>query len=255
MQPLLGTRVIVTRASADAAELGAQLRRLGAHVIEAPMIRIEPMNAGPLRTALARLGEYDWLAFTSRNAVEIVWAALLAAGLDARALAAARLCAVGPATADVLAAHGLTVDVVPERFTAEGLVATLGERSDIAGARFLFARADGARDVLPRALRSMGATVDEISVYRSVPDGRGAAELRDLLDRRAVDLVTFTSGSTLRHLVEAIGADRARSVRGVTIGPATTATAAALGIHVVAEAEQATIPGLVAAIVRAVTGA
>lgn len=250
-QPLRGTRVVVTRASADAAALSAPLRLLGADMIEVPMIRIEPLALAPLRAAIARLGDYGWLAFTSRNAVEIFWRELQCAGLDAAALAGATCCAVGPATAASLEAHGIAADVVAERFDADGMAAALGLRTDVRGARVLFAKAERARDVLPRALRSMGAAVDELPVYRTVPDGRGAAELRDLLERGAVDLITLTSGSTVRHLVDAVGADLARLVRGVSIGPSTTAVAAALGVRIVAEAEHATTAALVAAVVHA----
>jgi uroporphyrinogen III methyltransferase/synthase len=246
-RPLHGARIVVTRARSQASELAARLRALGADVIEAPAIRIEPMDAAPLRAALARLGDYQWVVFTSQNAVELAWDALRAAGHDARAFAGARVGAVGPATAQALLAHGLAVDVMPERFVAEGLVDALRAREDVRGARVLFAKAEGARDVLPAALREMG-------VYRTVPDPEGAALARAALERGEVDVITFTSGSTVRFFVDAVGPDLARRARVVTMGPITSAAAREAGLTVDREAEEARLESLVAAVGAAVVG-
>lgn len=251
-RPLHGARIVVTRARTQASELAARLRELGAQVIEAPAIRIEPMDPAPLRDALARLGDYQWALFTSQNAVEIAWDALRAAGRDARALAGVRVGAVGPATAEALLAHGLAVDVLPQRFVAEGLAEALRARDDVRGARVLFAKAEGARDVLPAALREMGASVDEVPVYRTVPDAEGAATARDALERGEVDVITFTSGSTVRFFVDAVGADLARRARIVTMGPITSAAARDAGLTVAREAEQARLESLVEAVGAAV---
>jgi len=251
VRPLHGARVLVTRARAQASELAARLRALGADVLEAPAIRIEPLDAGPLRDALRRLAEYQWAVFTSRNAVEITWRELreMEGGRDARAFARTRLAAVGPATADALLACGLAADVVPERFVAEGVVAAMSARNDVRGARVLYARAEGARDVLPASLREMGASVDEIAIYRSVPDDAGAAAARDALDRGAVDAITFTSASTVRFFADAVGAAALGSARVVTMGPVTTEAARSLGLPVHAEAAEATLDALVQAVV------
>lgn len=251
-RPLHGRRILVTRARAQASELAARLRALGADVIEAPTIRIEPLDPTPLRAALDRLGDYQWAVFTSQNAVELVWGELRQRGLDARAFARIKLAAVGPATADALLARGLAVDVVPERFVAEGLVAALEGRADVRGARVLFAKAEGARELLPAELRRLGAMVDEIAVYRAAPDPEGAAAARAALAGGAVDLVTFTSGSTVRFLVDAVGPEAARTARVASIGPTTSATARALGLTVDVEARTATIDGLIEAVLEAV---
>jgi uroporphyrinogen III methyltransferase / synthase len=247
-RPLFGRTIVVTRAREQASQLRTLLEVAGASVIEAPAIRIEPLDQAPLRAALQKLGSYQWLVVTSRNAVELMWASLRDLGLDARAFAATKLCAVGPATADALLAHGLSVDLVPDRYVAEGVIEKLRERADVRGARVLFARASGARELLPAAMREMGAAVDEIEIYRSVPDLSGLDTLRDALDAGTVDLVTFTSASTVRHFVDAFGPSRAGTVRGASIGPVTSDAARAFGVPVAIEAAESTIASLVQAI-------
>jgi uroporphyrinogen III methyltransferase / synthase len=247
-RPLFGHTIVVTRAREQASQLRTLLEIAGASVIEAPAIRIEHLDPAPLRSALEKIATYDWLVITSRNAVELLWATLRDLGLDARALARTKLCAVGPATADALLAHGLAVDVIPDRYVAEGVIEKLRARKDIRGARVLFARAAGARELLPAAMREMGAEVSEIEIYRSVPDLSGLDTLRSALDAGTVDLVTFTSASTVRHFVDALGAERARTVRGASIGPVTSDAARALGVPVTIEAAESTIASLVQAI-------
>jgi uroporphyrinogen III methyltransferase/synthase len=248
-RPLFGRTIVVTRAREQQSQLRAWLEAAGATVIEAPAIRIEPLDQEPLRRALGDIAHYQWLVVTSRNAVELLWSALRELGLDARALAATKLCAVGPATADALLAHGLAVDLVPERYVAEGVIEKFRDRDDVRGARVLFARAAGARELLPAALREMGATVDEVEIYAAVPDLSGLEMLRDAVDAGRVDLVTFTSASTVRYFVEALGAERARTMRGASMGPITSEAARTLGVPVEVEAPESTIASLVGAIV------
>jgi uroporphyrinogen III methyltransferase/synthase len=247
-RPLFGRTIVVTRAREQASQLRMLLEIAGAAVIEAPAIRIEPLDQAPLRAALEKLATYEWLVVTSRNAVELLWASLRDLGLDARAFASTKLCAVGPATADALLAHGLSVDVIPDRYVAEGVIEKLRERDDVRGARVLFARAAGARELLPTVMLEMGAIVDEIEIYRSVPDLSGLDTLRDALDAGTVDLVTFTSASTVRHFVDALGPTRAGLVRGASIGPVTSDAARALAVPVAIEAAESTIASLVQAI-------
>jgi len=247
-RPLFGRTIVVTRAREQASQLRTLLEIAGARVIEAPAIRIEALDQAPLRSALQKLATYRWVVVTSRNAVDLLWASLRTLGLDARALASTRLCAVGPATADALLAHGLAVDLTPHRYVAEGVIEKLRERDDVRGARVLYARASGARDVLPAAMREMGAVVDEVEIYRSVPDLSGLDTLREALDTGSIDLVTFTSASTVRHFVDALGADRARTVRGASIGPLTSDAARQLGVPLAIEAAESTIASLVQAI-------
>ena len=251
-RPLFGKRIIVTRASAQAGALSEHLRLLGAEVLEMPATRIELLDDGPIREAIRAIERYGWVALTSQNAVHIFWEAMRAEGLDARALAGTKLCVVGPATADALLEHGLAPDLIPERFVAEGVLEALAARGDLRGATVLYAAAEGARDVLPRGLMSLGATVDVIPLYRSVPDGEGAAAIARALDAGTVDLVTFTSASAVRAYQDAVGRGVVARAPAATIGPITTEAARAAGIDVLVEASDSTIPGLVEAIAATV---
>ena len=192
--------------------------------------------------------------FTSQNAVRLVWEALRATGRDARALAGLTIAAVGPATSEALLAHGVAVNVPADRFVAEGVIDALQCRTDVADARVLYPVAEGARDVLPQGLVELGATVDVVPIYRSVTDGRGAETLRAQIAASGLDFVTFASASAVRGYVDAVGPDLAARVGAVSIGPITSEAARAAGISVVAEAQESTIAGLVAALVAVGAG-
>jgi uroporphyrinogen III methyltransferase/synthase len=249
-RPLFGKRIVVTRASAQAGGLRARLAELGAQVLDVPALRIEPMDPVPLRAALERIGDYGWLVLTSQNAVSILWDVLRATGRDARVLAGLRVACVGRSTADALLRHGIAADVMPARFVAEGVLEEMSKRADVRGARALYVAAEGARDVLPEGLRALGCLVNVVRAYRSVSTGEGAEALRGALERGEVDLATFASASAVRGYVEAVGADLARRAPAVSIGPVTSDALRAAGIDVVAEAEEASIDGLVAAVVE-----
>ena len=248
-RPLFGWRVLVTRAQSPRSSLAQALSDAGAEVVEAPATRIEPLGPGCVRGAIAHLDAYDWIVFTSQNGVELFWAALRDGGLDARALAALRVAAVGPATAASLLDRGLAVDVTPERFVAEGVLEALAKRDDVAGRRVLYVAAEGARDVLPNGLTAMGARVDVAPLYRSVPSESGAEAIRAFASE-ATDrsLAAFTSASAVRAFADAAG-DAKRGIAAASIGPATTAAAREEGLTLCAEAAQSTIPSLVEAIV------
>ena len=247
--PLFGRRVVVTRASAQATGLRDALAALGAEVLELPALRIEPLDAQPLASAVARLHEYGWIVLTSQNAVELFWRALRAASLDARALARTRVACVGKSTADALLARGLAADVVPPRFVAEAVLEALAQRDDILGARVLYVAAEGARTVLSEGLAALGCDVDVVHAYRSVSDGAGAEPLRASLDRGDVDAVTFASASAVRGYLDAVGPELARRAPAVSIGPVTSDAIRAAGIPLAAEATEASIPSLVASVV------
>ncbi|CAN5151284.1 uroporphyrinogen-III C-methyltransferase [soil metagenome] len=246
-RPLAGRRIVVTRARAQASALSDALRSLGAEVVEFPTIRIDdPVDGEPLRRGVRELSSYDWVVFTSVNGVDRFWSALRAEGGDARAFGRTRLCAIGPATQAKLKEHGLIADVVPDSFVAEALVAAL-RGSDLAGKRVLLPRAAAARDVLPRGLRELGATVDEVAAYRTIPDGSGGGGLEAELAADRIDVITFTASSTVQNWVKLVGT--ALGIAEVaTIGPITSGTARDLGLPVHLEAEEYTIPGLVAAL-------
>jgi len=244
-RPLHGRRVVVTRARAQASGLAATLRGLGAEVVELPAIRIEPrIESDEVRAAVAGIGEYALICVTSPNGAHLLFEALDSAGLDARALAAATVAAIGPGTARALAAHGIAADVVPERFVAEALVEALAE-VEVEGRRALVARAAEARDVLPDALRQRGAEVDVIALYETVREEPGAEAIEAA---RSADYVTFTSSSTVTNLTEALGDRFPADARVVSIGPVTSEAARAAGLEVHVEAERHDIPGLVEAL-------
>jgi uroporphyrinogen III methyltransferase/synthase len=240
-RPMFGKRVVVTRASVQAGALRGAFDALGAEVLELPALRIVPLDPEPLREALDRIGEYDWIVFTSQNAVALLWESLRVAGRDARALAGRKLACVGRATADALRARGLVAEVVPERFVAEGVLEALDARDDVRGRRMLYVAAEGARDVLPEGLANRGCTVDVVPVYRTASDGAGSAALRDALAAGRVDAVTFASASAVRGYVDAVGAELARRAPAVSIGPVTSDAVRAAGIPLGAEAAEASI--------------
>ena len=254
-RPLFGKRIVVTRARSQAASLSARLAAEGAEVSEMPATRIELLDPAPLRSALARLKDFSWIAFTSQNAVRLFWDELRRAGLDARALALAKIAAIGPATADALLAHGLAVDVAPERFVAEALLDEMRGRRDVSGAHVLYVSAAGARETLQLGLEELSAIVERINLYRSVLDGSGAAELKHQLNTEGADLVSFTSASSVTNFVDAVGLDAARKAPAASIGPVTSQAARAAGLDVVVEATVSTISGLVDAIVDHFAGA
>jgi uroporphyrinogen III methyltransferase/synthase len=249
--PLAGRRVVITRAREQSGALAEKLRRLGADPIELPVIEIRPpADLAPLDQAIARLEAYDWLIFTSRNGVERFVERLDASGRDWRALRA-RICAIGPATAEALQTLHLKIDVLPEEYVAEALLAAL-EPHDLAGKRILIPRALVARDILPETLRERGAQVDLVPAYETVVPGDAAEKARDVFAAGpAPDWVAFTSSSTVKNLAKMVGAETLRSVRAASIGPVTSATLRELGLEPAAEASEFTVDGLIAAIVEA----
>src|SRR6185437_3498748 len=235
-RPLFGKRIVVTRATQQAQALSERLRELGADVIEMPATQVARLDLAPLRAAVRDLSAYQWLILTSQNAVSIFWEQLLGERRDARALAGLKIAAVGPATAGALLEHGITVDVIPNRFVAEGLLEKLRERDDLSGKRVLYVTAEGSREVLPQGLKEMGADVVVLEAYRSIPDGEGAERLARTIEGGKLDLATFTSGSAVRGYVDAIGDALAAQVPAISMGPQTSDALREAGIEVKAEA-------------------
>ena len=249
--PLAGRRIVVTRARAQASDLVGRLTALGADVVCAPVIRIEPVaDLAPLRRALAALSTYDWIVFTSANAVEIACA-------EPTPFRGAQVAAIGPATAAALEREGIAVALVPTQHVAEALAVALVTRG-VAGKRILVPAAERARPVLADTLRAAGAVVDIVVVYRTVAEEGDAATLtRDLV--AGVDAVTFTSSSTVEHFAALVGREAATSGRfhAAVIGPITAATARELGVASggLIEADPSTAEGLIAALLRHFTAA
>ena len=255
-RPLAGRTIVVTRARGQAEEFSAGLREAGARVIEAPAIAFDPPHSWAVTDlALRRIADYRFVVFTSVNGVERFLDRLLRRGGDLRDLAGARLLAIGPATAAAVRARGLRVEAVPEEYRAEGvirLMVRLAGRSGLRQVRVLIPRAAVARDLLPRALRARGARVDVAPVYRTRPAREGARAVAAAIRRDQVDLITFTSSSTVTAFVGKFR-DR-RLLRGraaAVIGPITAATARRHGFRVRVMPRDYTIPALGEAIVRA----
>ena len=246
-RPLFGRRVVVTRARAQASSLAARLADLGADVVEAPAIRIERRAVtGEVARAAGEIDAYAVVCVTSPNGATLLLDALEAWGLDARALHGAVVAAIGPGTAGELAARGVRADVVPPRSVAESLVESL-EATPVQGRRVLVARAGEARDVLPDALTARGARVDVVPLYDTVHEPLSTEQSERAL---SADYLTFTSSSTVRFFVDAVGRDALVDAcpRVVSIGPVTSATARELGLEVHVEAERHDIEGLVHAL-------
>jgi len=289
-KPLTGIRVLVGRAKHQAGALSAELRKLGADVIEIPFIEIrKPKSFKPLDSALKNVASYDWLILTSVNGVEAMWERMeklaptrlvreqeghdfsRAVRVKGRksALAAERLhiAAIGPATKKAMEQRGVNVDVVPKEYVAESVVRSL--KSKVKGKRVLLVRAKIARDVIPNELRKAGAHVDVVEAYETVVPQSSRRRLRAALKKRPPHVVTFTSSSTVRNFVDLLGprgtVDSSGAVGGqeypphkilsgilmASIGPVTSATLRERGLPVDVSAKEFTIPGLVQAIVGA----
>lgn len=246
-RPLSGKRVIVTRASDQAMELCDLLQENGADPLSIPVIELVPQeDNSTLDARIAELVSYDWVIFTSVNAVSFFFAR----GVDARAIRG-RIAAIGSATAESLRAAHLYPDLIPEEASSEGIAAAFGD-FPVAGARVLLPRAAVARDVIPEALEAMGAQVDVVDVYRNVVPRAAAGRIAEYRTTKVpVHWITFTSGSTVKNWVTLAGPESLDGVRVASIGPATTETARKHGLEVHAEANPHTAEGLVDAIVRA----
>ncbi|MFZ5798210.1 MAG: uroporphyrinogen-III synthase, partial [Thermodesulfobacteriota bacterium] len=255
-RPLFGKRIVVTRTREQASDLVALLEEYGANCLEYSTINIEPVDDYQvLDREVGRLSSCGWLIFTSLNAVAYFFRRLRELGLDARSLAGPKIAVVGRATGVELQRYGITADLVPEMFTGEGLAAAL-IASGVAGKRIVMPRALVARDVLPSLLTEAGAEVIIAPVYQNVPPRGRKEQLREELAAGGIDMVTFTSSSTVTNFLTMVDAASPEELRelmaGVeiaTIGPVTAKTVAESGLTVGVQPERYTIPDLVQAIV------
>lgn len=255
-RPLFGKRILVTRPKEQAAELVERLEAIGAEPIEAPMIRIAPPeDFGPLDDACAHASSFDWIIFSSGNAVDAFVDRLLSGHADLRALGGVKLCGVGAVTGEHLARHGLKVDLVPAEYRAEALVQAFDARGNVRGMKILLPRADIGRELVADELRRRGAEVTEVVAYRTIAteaEREGDPDIYRMLLERRIDVVTFASASAVRNFVRAIGAEAAadllRDVVVASIGPVTAEAAAQHNIKTTVMPAQYTIPALVDAI-------
>jgi len=254
-RPLFGLRVLITRPREKAAQTAAQLRELGAEPVIFPTIAIRPPRSWkPLDATLERLPSYDWVIFTSTNGVRFFWQRLRGMGKDARALAGPRLAAIGPVTGRELAKRGLQADLIPDQYVAEALLDHIGP---VDGSRILLPRADIARPLLTDGLRAAGAEVTEVTAYRTVPAASEDVEhIRRMVTSGEIDILTFTSSSTVRNFVASLRPlpDLSRGPTVACIGPITAQTAEESGLPVHVSAREHTIEGLLNALVEYVAG-
>jgi uroporphyrinogen III methyltransferase/synthase len=257
-RPLFGMRVLVTRPREQAGELVERLEAMGAEAIEAPMIRIAaPHDLGPLDSVCARVGSFDWIVFSSANAVDKFIERLLTTSQDMRALGGVKLCVVGPGTAERLARYGLKADLMPGEFRAEALARSMSENGDVQGLKVLLPHADIGREIIADELRKSGADVTEVVAYRTVqaePEREGEPDIYRMLLERRIDVVTFTSASAVRAFVQLLGtepaADLLRATVVAAIGPVTAEAAARYQIQSTIVPSAFTVPALVDAIVE-----
>lgn len=254
--PLKGVGILVGRARHQAGKLSAGLRIQGARVVEIPFIEIrKPRSYKPLDTALQDLQTYHWLILTSVNGVDAMWKRMNKLRIPNKRLKHLKIAAIGPATRQAIKARGLKVDVVPREYVAESVVKSL--RNQVKGKRVLLARAKVARDVIPRELRKLGATVDVVEAYETVIPKASRRRLHSVLKdpRQRPSVITFTSSSTVRNFCALLGSRTGRQeladIRLASIGPVTSTTLREHGLPVDIEAREYTVPGLIKAIAAA----
>jgi uroporphyrinogen III methyltransferase/synthase len=248
-RPLFGKRVLVTRARSQASKLVKQLEDLGAEVLEYPTIEIVPVrDPEPLDEALRNVAKYDWMMFTSSNAVRGIAARMKSLGIDSRALAHLKFGVNGPSTARALVEIGINADAIPDQYLASAMVELL-KTEGITPKNVLFPRSEIGRETLASGLRELGSNVDEVVAY-STESPNDTGDLARAAYEEGVDFTTFTSSSTVRNLVDLLGGspDLINTSKTVIIGPITADTAKELNVNNNIEADQQSIPGIVKAI-------
>ncbi len=252
-RPLFGKTIVVTRTRQQASDLSIQLRELGARVIEAPTIDLQPADPGPIETALADMHEFDWVVFTSANGVRFTRERLIASGRDVRAFGNAKIATIGDSTSEAVGKElCLKVDLSPARLVAEALAEAFAERNEIAGKRFLLLRADIARPLLREHLKESGAIeVRDVPIYDTKSTAALPTEVLESLTENEIDWFTFTSSSTVRNFVTLLGENYREQMKGIriaSIGPITSQTLRQLGLEPTVEARTFDLDGLVAAL-------
>jgi uroporphyrinogen III methyltransferase/synthase len=252
-RPLYGWRVLVPRTKEQAGAMSDRLRSFGAVPVEVPTIAVEPPRTPTqMERAIKGLvtGRYEWIVFTSTNAVRAVREKFEEFGLDARAFAGVKIACVGEATADAVRAFGIRPELLPSgEQSSEGLLADFPPYDSVLDPidRVLLPRADIATETLAAGLRERGWEIDDVTAYRTVRAAPPAAEIRDAIKSGGFQAVCFTSSSTVRNLVGIAGKPHAKTVVAC-IGPQTAATAREFGLRVDVEPEHATVPALVDAL-------
>ncbi len=248
--PLTGRRVLVTRAAEQAGELVTRLKQAGAIPVECPVIElVVPLDWGPVDCAIAVMETFDWLILTSVNGVRFFFKRLNELRINTDALQNCKICAVGPSTATALEETGIRPDIVPGQFTGEGIVAAF-QGIELNGSRVLFPRADGARDLIRQKLTEMGAVVVDPVVYRNIMPENLPEAVRHALEQHQIDVVIFSSPSTVRNLALFVGGIESlkgllKGVMIASIGPVTTRACIEMGVTVDMEPCKATLDDLI----------
>ena len=251
-KPLFGKGVVITRPERQADDLARLLAAQGANPIAFPTISItQPADWSELDRALSQLESYNWMIFTSANGVHFFFERLRQKGMDIRDLKGIKIGCIGPATARQIEDRGIRVDLVPEEFIAEGLLKSFASMN-LSGKKILIPRASRARDILPEGLKNQGASVDVVTAYQTIQSGRKKEELSAYIDAGEVDVITFTSSSTVTNFVEIMGEGfmLPAHVKIACIGPVTAATAEKAGFRVDIRQEEYTMEGLVQSLVN-----
>lgn len=252
-KPLTGKKILITRPRERASRFAAVLREYGAEPIEMPTIQIEPPSSWePLDRSIAAIASYAWLVFTSTTGAQAFFARFAHHHRQLAELQGLRVCAIGPETAKSIQAHGVAVDVVPAEYRAEAVVEALS-RLPLQGRRVLLPRAAVAREILPHALAELGAEVDVVEAYRTAPAHASVGtDLRRLIERREIAVVTFTSSSTVTNFAALLGEEALpQLLQGVVvacIGPITAETARSYGLVPEISPTEYTIPAMARAI-------
>jgi uroporphyrinogen III methyltransferase / synthase len=250
-KPLFGKIIVITRPERQADDLARLLEREGAQAIHFPTIKIvPPSDWSGLDAVLSKLESYDWLIFTSANGVHFFFERLQKLNKDVRDLKGVKICCIGPATAEQITRRGIKVDLVPEHYISEGILKSFASLA-IKGQKILIPRAAQARDVLPEGLKKMGALVDVAPTYQTVNSGKTKEEWNALLQNNHVDVITFTSSSTVTNFLEIMGKDYLLppQIKIACIGPITAATVRKPGLRVDIQQDEYTLPGLVQALI------
>ncbi len=251
---LFGRRILITR---EYTEDYRPLEDLGAEIFEFPTLRIAPpASFMEIDQAIEDISSYNWLVITSSRAFEYFVHRLLEKGRDIRDLKGMQICAIGSRTADAIARYGTRVDLIPDEFSAEGLVDTflrLSDQKDLSTYSFLLPRAEKARDVFPAKVRELGGRIDTPAVYRSTKPEKHGKRLQRFLSEGKISIATFTSGATFNNFLEMMGSDAGTILRDVAIaviGPVTKRAVEKAGLQVDIMPSTATIPAMVEEIIR-----
>lgn len=245
---LSGVRIAIARIEGRGGPLVEALKAIGAVLTELSLTRVELLDVSPIRSALAKLVEYDWLVLTSASAVH---ALRDAAPHMQVAVASRKLAVVGTATGDAVESQGWQTTIIPERQTPESLLDAMSARSDIDGARVLYLAAESTRDVLPAGLQALGATVDVVPTFRTTPDADAHRLLRELAVKGHLDLLVVSTPGTVDAVLEAVPAEHTRRLPVACIGPATSRAARLAGFPVKVESDSAAVPYLIRRIIAA----